>query len=68
MLCLHAVTDEEGHPLEHEDETGRRLCEDWKLIFQARNEGESLHHYETILRFVQKASDDIRGEYRQKRV
>ena len=26
MLCLHAVTDEEGHPLEDEDESGVRLC------------------------------------------
>ena len=25
MLCLHAVTDEDGHPLENEDESGRRL-------------------------------------------
>ena len=23
MLCLHAVTDEDGHPLENEDESGR---------------------------------------------
>ena len=27
MLCLHALTDEDGHPLENEDESGRRLCE-----------------------------------------
>ena len=26
-LSLSAVTDEEGHPLENEDESGRRLCE-----------------------------------------
>ena len=26
VLCLHAVTDEDGHPLEDEDESGRRLC------------------------------------------
>ena len=26
-LCLHAVTDEDGHPLESEDESVRMLCE-----------------------------------------
>ena len=26
LLCLHAVTDEDGHPLEDEDESGMRLC------------------------------------------
>ena len=26
MLCLHAVTDEDGHSLENEDESGSRLC------------------------------------------
>ena len=29
MLCLHAVTDEDGHPLVNEDESGRRLC--WRV-------------------------------------
>ena len=29
VLTLSAVTDEEGHPLENEDESGRRLCEYW---------------------------------------
>ena len=62
MLCLHAVTDEDGHPLENEDESGRRLCEYWGTIFQARNEGERHHHYENILQYVQKAPDDIRWE------
>ena len=50
MLCFHAVTDEDGHPLENEDESGRRLCEYWCEIFQAHIEG------------VQKAPDDIRWE------
>ena len=27
LLTLSAVTDEEGHPLENEDESGSRLCE-----------------------------------------
>ena len=39
VLTLSAVTDEEGHPLENEDESGRRLCEYWGTIFQARHEG-----------------------------
>ena len=28
-LCLHAVTDEEGRPLDDEDESGLRLCTNW---------------------------------------
>ena len=36
VLCLSAVTDEDGHPLENEDESGRRLCEYQGTIFQAR--------------------------------
>ena len=59
-LCLHAVTDEDGHPLENEDESGRRLCDYWSTIFQARAEGPRHHQYENILRHVQKAPDDIR--------
>ena len=31
-------------------------------IFQARNEGERDHLYETILSYVQKVPDDIRGD------
>ena len=41
------------------DKSGRRLCEYWSTIFQARSEGERHHHKETILRYVQKAPDDI---------
>ena len=33
MLCLHAITDEDGHPVEDEDESGRRLCTFWCEIF-----------------------------------
>ena len=29
VLCQSAVTDEEGHPLDNEDESVRRLCEYW---------------------------------------
>ena len=29
VLSLSAVTDEDGHPLENEDKSGRRLCEYW---------------------------------------
>ena len=60
MLSLSAVTDEEGHPLENENESGRRLCEYWRTIFQAREEGPRHHQYEDILRFVQNAPDDFR--------
>ena len=59
LLCLHAVTDEDGHPPENEDESGRRLCEYWCTIFQACVEGQRHHHYENILWYVQKAPDDI---------
>ena len=60
VVCLNAVTDEDGHPLENEDESGRRLCEYWGSIFQARVEGPRHHQYENILRYVQKAPHDIR--------
>ena len=33
VLTLDAVTDEEGHTLENEDESGRRLCEYFGTIF-----------------------------------
>ena len=54
-LCLHAVTDEDGHPLENEDESGRRPSEYWGKIFDARVEGERHHCQETILRHVRTA-------------
>ena len=60
VLCQSAVTDEEGHPSDNEDESGRRLCEYWSTIFQASVEGPTHHQYEDILRYVQKAPDDIR--------
>ena len=60
MLCLNTVTDEDGHPLENEDESGRRPCEYWGSTFQARVEGPRYHQYENILPYVQKAPDDIR--------
>ena len=63
VLTLSAVTDEEGHPLENEDESGRRHCEYWGPIFQAREEGPRHHQYEDILRFVQQALDDINWDY-----
>ena len=60
MLCLHAVSDEDGHPMENEDQSGRRLCDFWSTIFQARAEGSKHHQFENILQYVQKAPDDIR--------
>ena len=59
VLPLSAVNDEEGLTLENEDESGRRLCEYWGNIFQARQEGPRHLHQEEILRFVQQAPDDI---------
>ena len=38
-LCLHAVTDEDGRPLENEDESGRRPCEYWGTIFALKASG-----------------------------
>ena len=59
VLSLSAVTDDEGHPLENEDESGRRLCEYWRTIFQARVEGPRHLQLDDILRYVQQAPDDI---------
>ena len=59
MLCLHAVTDEERHPLEDEDESGMRLCTCWSKIFESRTESERHPAHETILEYVQKATEDI---------
>ena len=56
MLCLHAVTDKEGHPLEDEDESGMKLCTYWSKIFES--EGERHLAHETILEFVHKAPED----------
>ena len=56
MLCLYAVTDEDGHTLENEDESGRVLCVYWGTIFQARVEGQRHHHYENILRYIRSES------------
>ena len=60
ILCLHAVTDDDGHPLEDEAESGRRLCEYWGSTFQAPVEGPRHHQFENLLQYVQKAPDDIR--------
>ena len=59
VLTLSAVTDEEGHPLENEDDSGRRQCECWGTIFQARQEGPRHHQHDDILRYVHQAPDDI---------
>ena len=59
VLTISAVTDEEGHPLENEDESARRLREYWGTIFHARQEGPRHYQHEEILRFVKQAPDDI---------
>ena len=64
MLTLSAVTDEEGHPLENEDGSGRLVfCEYWRTFFQARQEGPRHHQHEEILRCVQQVPDDISWTY-----
>ena len=55
----HADTDDDGHPLENEDESGRWFCEYWMSIFQGSDERLRRHQHENILRYVQKAPDDI---------
>ena len=60
MHCLHGIMNEDGHPLENEDESGGRLCDFGCTTFQARAEGARQHQYENILQYVQKAPDDIR--------
>ena len=37
MLCLHAVADEDGHPMESEDESGVRLF--WFKILRHVSKG-----------------------------
>ena len=59
MLTLSALTDEEGHSLDNEDEPGRRLCDYWGTIFQAREEGPWHYQHTDILRYVQQAPGDI---------
>ena len=59
MLCLHAITNEEGHPLEDEDESGVILCTYWSKIFESRTEGERHPAHETTHEFVQKDPEDI---------
>ena len=65
MLCLHAVTDENGHPLEDEDESGMKLCNCWCKVFESRIQDERHHSHETILDYVQIAPDDIQWEIDQ---
>ena len=60
LCCLHAVTDEDGDPLENEDASSRMLCHYWGTIFQAHTEGPRHQQDEKIMWYVQKAPDDIR--------
>ena len=59
VLTLSAVTDEEGHSLETEDEIWKKTLRVVGTIFQAREEGPRHHQHEDILRYVQHAPDDI---------
>ena len=55
MLSLHAVTDEEGRPLDDEDESNMRVRTYWGKICESRTQDERHHDNETILECVQKA-------------
>ena len=59
LFSLSAVTDEESHPLENEDESERSLCEYRRTIFETRDEGPRHHQHDDILRFIQRALGDI---------
>ena len=60
MPCLHAVTDEEGRPLDDEDESGTRsLYLIGVAFFELRTDDERHHARETVLHLVQQASEDI---------
>ena len=65
MLSLCAITDEVRHTLENEDESGRRLCDYWRTIFQAREEGPRRQQQEDIFRFVRQALDGISWTFDQ---
>ena len=57
VLSLSAVTDEEGHPLENEDESGRRLCEYWRNHFSKHaRKARDITSTEIFLRYVQQVS------------
>ena len=59
VLCLRAVTYEDGHPLEDVDESGMRLCTYWVKIFEPRTKDERHLAHETILEHVQTAPDHM---------
>ena len=59
MLCLHAITDEDGHPLEDEDESGGMHCEYGGTSFHARAEPPRHRQYDEVLRYIQKAPVDM---------
>ena len=59
MLCLHAITDEDGHPLEDEDESGGRHCEYGGTSSQVRAEPPRHRQYQEVFRYIQKAPVDM---------
>ena len=56
ISCLHSVTDEDGQPLENEDEPGGRLREYRGINFQMRAEGPRHQQYQNFFRCYQKAT------------
>ena len=56
LLCQkNEVINEEAHPSENDGESGRRLCEYWRIMFQAREEGPR-HHKHDFLTMCPKGS------------
>ena len=48
--ALHAITDdEEGRPLDDADDSGARLCSQWREFFEARVDGDQDLSCETVL-------------------
>ena len=62
MLCLHAVADEDGHPLENEEESGVRLCHFGVRSLRHVSKVNSTIVHETSLRYVQTAPDDLQWQ------
>ena len=60
MLSLHAVTDVDGHPLETRTNRAGGYANIVVRFF--RHALKASHLHEAILRYVQKAADDIRWE------
>ena len=52
------MSDEKGHPLNDEEDSGNRQCTHWAGISEARITDERHRSHETILNFVQQAPEE----------